>query len=141
MTPQVLARIVAENPSCVMLKVEDWPSLEKISALRGFAARAVTRKVQEKLALYSNVPVERVFSMHDLPSIYLLPEVAFNVVNRMQPLRFTASAIGSQLREDGWLVPGNSSNHLTVQMRVQDTRVRLWRLKAAILTGDSGDGP
>ena len=34
MTPQVLRRIVSENPSCVMLKIEDWPSLEKLSALR-----------------------------------------------------------------------------------------------------------
>jgi 4-hydroxy-tetrahydrodipicolinate synthase len=34
MTVEVLRRIVTENPSCVMLKVEDWPSLEKISALR-----------------------------------------------------------------------------------------------------------
>ena len=25
-----------ENPSCVMLKHEDWPGLEKISTLRGF---------------------------------------------------------------------------------------------------------
>jgi 4-hydroxy-tetrahydrodipicolinate synthase len=36
MTPAVIRRIVAENPSCVMLKHEDWPGLEKISALRGF---------------------------------------------------------------------------------------------------------
>jgi 4-hydroxy-tetrahydrodipicolinate synthase len=34
MTPQVLRRIVTENPSCVMLKIEDWPSLDKITALR-----------------------------------------------------------------------------------------------------------
>jgi len=34
MTAPVLARIVAENPSCVMLKLEDWPGLEKISAIR-----------------------------------------------------------------------------------------------------------
>lgn len=34
MTPQVLARIVNENPNCVMLKLEDWPGLEKISAVR-----------------------------------------------------------------------------------------------------------
>jgi len=34
MTPQVLCRIVADNPSCVMLKLEDWPGLEKISAVR-----------------------------------------------------------------------------------------------------------
>ncbi|GJD50762.1 L-2-keto-3-deoxyarabonate dehydratase [Methylobacterium crusticola] len=36
MTPGVIRRIVADNPSCVMLKHEDWPGLEKISALRGF---------------------------------------------------------------------------------------------------------
>ncbi len=36
MTPGVIARIVQEHPSCVMLKHEDWPGLAKISALRGF---------------------------------------------------------------------------------------------------------
>src|SRR5450432_2854081 len=36
MTPAVIRRIVMENPSCVMLKHEDWPGLEKISTLRGF---------------------------------------------------------------------------------------------------------
>lgn len=34
MTPQVLSRIVSDNPDCVMLKLEDWPGLEKISAVR-----------------------------------------------------------------------------------------------------------
>jgi 4-hydroxy-tetrahydrodipicolinate synthase len=36
MTPGVIRRIVMDNPSCVMLKHEDWPGLEKISALRGY---------------------------------------------------------------------------------------------------------
>jgi 4-hydroxy-tetrahydrodipicolinate synthase len=36
MTPGVIRRIVKELPSCVMLKHEDWPGLEKISTLRGF---------------------------------------------------------------------------------------------------------
>jgi 4-hydroxy-tetrahydrodipicolinate synthase len=36
MTPKVIRQIVEDNPSCVMLKHEDWPGLEKISALRGF---------------------------------------------------------------------------------------------------------
>jgi 4-hydroxy-tetrahydrodipicolinate synthase len=35
-TPSVIRRIVMENSACVMLKHEDWPGLEKISALRGF---------------------------------------------------------------------------------------------------------
>ena len=33
MTPEVIRRI-AENPRCVMLKHEDWPGLDKITALR-----------------------------------------------------------------------------------------------------------
>ena len=36
MTPAVIRRIVNAHPSCVMLKHEDWPGLEKISALRAF---------------------------------------------------------------------------------------------------------
>lgn len=36
MTPKVIRHIVQEHASCVMLKHEDWPGLEKISALRGF---------------------------------------------------------------------------------------------------------
>src|SRR5258708_3741007 len=35
-TPAVIRKIVMDNPSCVMLKHEDWPGLEKISALRAF---------------------------------------------------------------------------------------------------------
>jgi 4-hydroxy-tetrahydrodipicolinate synthase len=36
MTPAVIRKIIVDNPSCVMLKHEDWPGLEKITALRGF---------------------------------------------------------------------------------------------------------
>lgn len=36
MTPGVIRRIVTDNSSCVMLKHEDWPGLDKISTLRGF---------------------------------------------------------------------------------------------------------
>jgi 4-hydroxy-tetrahydrodipicolinate synthase len=36
MTPAVIRSIVEENPTCRMLKHEDWPGLEKISALRAF---------------------------------------------------------------------------------------------------------
>ncbi|EJW09930.1 Dihydrodipicolinate synthase [Rhodovulum sp. PH10] len=34
MTPGVIRRIVEQNASCVMLKHEDWPGLDKISTLR-----------------------------------------------------------------------------------------------------------
>ena len=45
MTPKVIREIVRENPSCVMLKHEDWPGLEKISALRVFQAEGSMRPV------------------------------------------------------------------------------------------------
>jgi hypothetical protein len=84
-------------------------------------------------------PGVTVIGYRDAHYIYLLPEVAYREVNRVQPLKFTVAAIGTQLREDRHLVPGNSTNHLTMQMRVRDGRVRVWRLKAEVLTGDSGD--
>jgi len=36
MAPSVIRRIVTEASSCVMLKHEDWPGLEKISTLRAY---------------------------------------------------------------------------------------------------------
>ncbi|ACA17705.1 dihydrodipicolinate synthetase [Methylobacterium sp. 4-46] len=45
MTPGIIRRIVTENPSCVMLKHEDWPGLEKISALRAFEAEGAMRPI------------------------------------------------------------------------------------------------
>ena len=45
MTPDVIRRIVAENPSCFMLKHEDWPGLEKISTLRRFEREGTMRHV------------------------------------------------------------------------------------------------
>jgi CTP synthase len=35
----------------------------------------ITEKIREKMSIYSNVPVERVVSMHDVKSIYLLPQL------------------------------------------------------------------
>ncbi|NKC30854.1 dihydrodipicolinate synthase family protein [Falsiroseomonas selenitidurans] len=43
MTPAVIRRIVMDLPSCVMLKHEDWPGLEKISTLRRFQAEGSMR--------------------------------------------------------------------------------------------------
>lgn len=45
MTPKVIRQIVQDHPSCVMLKHEDWPGLEKISALRGFQADGSMREI------------------------------------------------------------------------------------------------
>jgi CTP synthase len=38
------------------------------------ASNPVKEKVREKISMYTNVPMRRVFSMHDVSSIYLIPE-------------------------------------------------------------------
>jgi 4-hydroxy-tetrahydrodipicolinate synthase len=43
--PGVIARIVAELSSCVMLKHEDWPGLDKITALRGLIEAGKMRRI------------------------------------------------------------------------------------------------
>jgi len=61
------------------------------------AANPVTDKVREKISIYTNVPMARIFSMHDEASIYLIPtrmrheqvdtQVAhlLNLVDRVNP--------------------------------------------------------
>jgi len=45
MSPRVIREIVQAAPSCAMLKHEDWPGLEKISALRRFQAEGSMRPI------------------------------------------------------------------------------------------------
>jgi hypothetical protein len=67
--------------------------------------------------------------------VYLLPEIAHREVNRVQPLRFTVTAIGMQLKEDGLLIPG--PNNLSTQKRVRGGRVRFWQLTCESLGCDT----
>ncbi len=39
------------------------------------ASRPVTKKVREKIAMFASVPMDRVFSMHDCDSVYVVPEM------------------------------------------------------------------
>ncbi len=43
------------------------------------ANNPVTEKVREKISVYSNVNIENVISLHDVKSIYLIPEMLENV--------------------------------------------------------------
>jgi 4-hydroxy-tetrahydrodipicolinate synthase len=43
MSPSVIRRIAQDNASCVMLKHEDWPGLEKISQLRAWEREGAMR--------------------------------------------------------------------------------------------------
>jgi CTP synthase len=38
------------------------------------AGNPIKEKVREKISMYTNVPMKRVFSMHDVSSIYMIPE-------------------------------------------------------------------
>ncbi|MEQ8677112.1 MAG: hypothetical protein RLP44_29710 [Aggregatilineales bacterium] len=60
--------------------------------------------------------------------VYLLPEIALKAVNHVQPMNFSANAIGQMLKEDGILFPG--PNNLSTQKRVRGGRVRFWQLRA-----------
>jgi 4-hydroxy-tetrahydrodipicolinate synthase len=43
--PAVILRIVSTLPTCVMLKHEDWPGLQKISAIRAASGRGDVRRI------------------------------------------------------------------------------------------------
>lgn len=71
------------------------------------ANHPVTTKVREKLALYSNVPVERVFSMHDLESVYLVPDMLRDAgidsaVLDILGLTDKADAVAERTARDAW---------------------------------------
>lgn len=84
MTPAVIRRIVSENPSCVMLKHEDWPGLEKISTLRGFQKEGSLRPISILCGnggLFLDFEVER--GADGAMTGYAFPDMLADVV-RMQ---------------------------------------------------------
>src|SRR6201996_2245120 len=81
MTPKVIRRIVMDNPSCVMLKHEDWPGLEKISALRGFQKDGSLRPLSILTgngALFLDFEMER--GADGAMTGYAFPEMLIDVV-------------------------------------------------------------
>ncbi|MDX2159888.1 MAG: DUF927 domain-containing protein [bacterium] len=82
-------------------------------------------------------PGVTIIGYQDGAHVLLLPDIAFQEVSRSGSLRFSATDIGKQLREDGWLIPG--ANSLTVQRRVRGIATRFWQLKADFMTCDDCD--
>jgi 4-hydroxy-tetrahydrodipicolinate synthase len=81
MSVEVLRRIVADNPSCRMLKVEDWPSLEKISAIRNLEQDGKMRHVSILTgngAIFVDFELER--GSDGVMSGYAFPEVMVELV-------------------------------------------------------------
>ena len=85
MTPGVIRRIVMDNPSCVMLKHEDWPGLEKISALRAFEREGFMRRVSILTGnggLFLDFEMER--GADGAMTGYAFPEMLIDVVRLSQ---------------------------------------------------------
>ena len=83
-------------------------------------------------------PGATIIGYRDQGFVYLLPEIAYREVSKIQPLKFTAHAIGSQLKEEGILIPGNAN--LSVQRTVRGGVVRLWRIKSENLGCEGCEG-
>jgi 4-hydroxy-tetrahydrodipicolinate synthase len=82
MTPGVIRRIVQENAACVMLKHEDWPGLEKISALRAFERDGSMRRISILCGnggLFLDFEVER--GADGAMTGYCFPDMLVDLVN------------------------------------------------------------
>ena len=85
MTPGVIRRIVMDNPSCVMLKHEDWPGLEKISTLRRFQTEGSLRDLSILTgngALFLDFEMER--GADGAMTGYAFPDMLADVVRLMK---------------------------------------------------------
>ncbi|GJE36294.1 dihydrodipicolinate synthase family protein [Methylobacterium persicinum] len=81
MTPALIRRIVTENPSCVMLKHEDWPGLEKITTLRGYERDGSMRRIAILVGnggLFLDFEAER--GVDGANTGYAFPEMLVDVV-------------------------------------------------------------
>ncbi|MCB9451457.1 MAG: DUF927 domain-containing protein [Anaerolineaceae bacterium] len=136
---QMLARFLAEMDEEYLLPAWKDAIVESVHTLRQERASEVFLDILGQLIAGGQAvldddmknpreypPGVTVVGYKDEGFVYLLPEIAHREVNRVQPLRFTVTAIGMQLREDGILIPG--PNNLSTQKRVRGSRVRFWQL-------------
>ena len=82
MTPKVIRQIVMDNPSCVMLKHEDWPGLEKISMLRAFQKEGSLRPLSILTGnggLFLDFEMER--GADGAMTGYAFPDMLVDIVN------------------------------------------------------------
>ncbi|ABD88925.1 dihydrodipicolinate synthase family protein [Rhodopseudomonas palustris] len=92
MTPSVIRKIVMDSISCVMLKHEDWPGLEKISTLRGFQKDGSLRPLSILTgngALFLDFEMER--GADGAMTGYAFPEMLIDVVKLSQAGRRDAA--------------------------------------------------
>ncbi len=85
MSNNVVRRIINENPSCVMLKHEDWPGLEKITTLRGWEKDGSLRHVSILCGnggLFLDFEMER--GADGAMTGYAFPDMLVDVVKKHQ---------------------------------------------------------
>jgi len=136
---QMLSRFLSEMDANYLLPAWQDAIVESVRTLRQERASEVFLDILGQLIAGGQAVIDddmknpreyppgvTVIGYKDEGFVYLLPEIAHREVNRVQPLRFTVTAIGMQLREDGILIPG--PNNLSVQKRVRGGRVRFWQL-------------
>jgi hypothetical protein len=89
MTPGVIRRIVTDNPSCVMLKHEDWPGLEKISrcAASRRTARCAISILTGNGGLFLDFEMER--GADGAMTGYAFPDMLVDVVGCRRPASAT----------------------------------------------------
>jgi 4-hydroxy-tetrahydrodipicolinate synthase len=81
MAPGVIKRIVNNHASCLMLKHEDWPGLEKISTLRGWQTKNEMREISILCGnggLFLDFEVER--GANGAMTGYCFPDMLVDVV-------------------------------------------------------------
>jgi 4-hydroxy-tetrahydrodipicolinate synthase len=92
MTPKVIRQIVMDNPSCVMLKHEDWPGLEKISTLRAYQREGSLRPLSILTGnggLFLDFEMER--GADGAMTGYAFPDMLVDVVKHAQAGRRDAA--------------------------------------------------
>jgi hypothetical protein len=141
---QILSRFLAEIDRDYLLPTWSDVIVDTVRTLRQERASEVFLDILGQLIAGGQVVIDddmknprefpsgvTVIGYKDEGFVYLLPEIAHREVNRVQPLRFTVTAIGMQLKEDGLLIPG--PNNLSTQKRVRGGRVRFWQLTCEAL--------
>ena len=142
---QLLGEFVGESV------IPDWQDVivESVRTLRQERASEVFIDILGQLIAGGQVVIDEMKKPREHPQgvtvvgyrddsfVYLLPEIAFKEVSKVQTIPFNTTAIGMQLREDGILLQG--TNTLTVQRRIRGGRVRLWQLKSDFLGCDTCD--
>jgi len=142
---QLLSRFVDEIDGDYMLPHWQDSIVETVQIVREERANEVFLNVlgqllasgEAMLAEDRQNPIEpppgtTIVGYRDEQFIHLLPEVAYRAVNKVHALKFPVGAIGSVLKEEGWLLTRDGGRHLTVKVSVRKAKVRMWRLKANV---------